>query len=325
MTEPVVIVSELSAQGIQEDEESTDPNRKFILEKVSFTVRRDQLTIILGPAGSGRSTLLRAIGGQRPPGIRFTGNIVFENQHLPHSWPSSVAFVRQIDRLVPSMTVEETIRFASTCSLEFQNDALREQFIDLTLNMLRLDHVRKSIVGDQTNRGISGGERRRVSIAVALARSPRLILLDEVTNGLSSSQALLLMELIRGIFIQTNLPVIATLVQPSDVMLNLFDQLILLNQAGQVYFVGTVTQAEQYLNLLGVPKLPEETLYEYFSSASQIHPNRVTFRTSMLTGIPSSASPSSSTAGKNIETIKMMIPTNGDTGIHTEDSDASDS
>ncbi|MDP2438505.1 MAG: ATP-binding cassette domain-containing protein, partial [archaeon] len=274
MSAPLVL-SELTCRAADGDAEA---NRQYILEKVSFSVRRDQMTVILGPAGSGRSTLLRAIGGQRPPGIEFTGKIAFEGQNLPNSWPSSVAFVRQNDRLVPSMTVEETIRFAAACSLEFHDETTKEQFIDLTINMLRLDHVRRSIVGDQTNRGISGGERRRVSIAVALARSPRIILLDEVTNGLSSSQALLLMEIIRGIFIQTNLPVVATLVQPSDVMLKLFDQLVLLNQLGQVYFVGTIPEAVSHLSALGVPKLPEETLYEYFSSASQIHANRIAYR-----------------------------------------------
>ncbi|KAJ1404562.1 P-loop containing nucleoside triphosphate hydrolase protein, partial [Ochromonadaceae sp. CCMP2298] len=144
------------------------------------------------------------------------------------------AYVLQDDLHIPTLTVEETLQYAAWVRLpEGTPPHKRQHRVDELLQMMALAHTRDCVVGSAMNKGISGGQLKRLSIAVEIVAMPRLLFLDEPTTGLDSAIAYEVMNVVRNMPSRTCL---ATIHQPSPHIFALFDSLILLSAGRLVYF-----------------------------------------------------------------------------------------
>lgn len=231
-----------------------------ILEDVSFSASSGDIVAILGPSGAGKSTLLDLISFREKAGfssgevrlnhtvIRFTPDR--QSVRLRRQYRNLIGYVSQQDTLLPTLTVRQTITYAARLKLPsaFSEDVL-QHIVDDTLKAMKLLRCENTIIGDggATVRGISGGERRRVSVAVELLSNPRLLLLDEPTSGLDSVSAMAVMDAIAAVAKRSPMRayapdyfsfkpiVILTIHQPSIEMYNLFDRVQVLSQGWGIY------------------------------------------------------------------------------------------
>jgi len=155
------------------------------------------------------------------------------------------AYVLQDDFHISTLTVEETIKYAAWTKLpEGTTPVERQQRIELLLEMMGLTHIRTSRIGDALSKGISGGQLKRLSIAVEIVNLPRLIFLDEPTSGLDSAIAFEVMTTVRN-FVTSERTAITTIHQPSREIFQLFDKLVLVS-AGRLIYFGAATDAVVY-------------------------------------------------------------------------------
>lgn len=228
--------------------------RKVVLSGVSAGFQGSRLTGILGPSGAGKSTLLAALAGRTPEGsIRMTGEILVNGKHDGlERYRSMIGFVPQDDIVHASLTVEENIAFSAFYRLPADcTDAERQNKISFTLSALGLEEVRTELVGDEVVRGISGGQRKRVSVGVELVAGPTLLLLDEPTSGLDASGAASLMAILRRVAHAEGVTTAAALHQPRHESFQLLDDLLLLGKGGRVAYYGATEQVESYFESLG--------------------------------------------------------------------------
>uniref|UniRef100_A0A2N9FME2 ABC transporter domain-containing protein n=1 Tax=Fagus sylvatica TaxID=28930 RepID=A0A2N9FME2_FAGSY len=173
-----------------------------ILNSVSFVARSSEILAIVGPSGTGKSTLLRIISG-RVQEKQFDPRSCISINDQPMSSPAQLrkicGFVAQEDNLLPLLTVKETLMFSAKFRLKEMNAKEKELRVESLMQELGLVLVADSFVGDEENRGISGGERKRVSIGVDMIHDPPILLLDEPTSGLDSTSALQVIELLSSI------------------------------------------------------------------------------------------------------------------------------
>ncbi|KAJ2635606.1 hypothetical protein IW137_004164, partial [Coemansia sp. RSA 1287] len=165
-----------------------------------------------------------------------------------------LAFVEQDDLMHPLLTVEETL--LNSALLRLPNSKFtrkeKEERVATVLRQLRLSHVKDSKIGGAGERGVSGGERKRVSIGMELVTEPALLVLDEPSSGLDSSSAEMVIELTKEMSRQRNLSTLMTIHQPSAEMVAKFDKLILLSQ-GKLVYMGPTRDALTYFESLGYP------------------------------------------------------------------------
>ncbi|KAI8475486.1 MAG: hypothetical protein J3K34DRAFT_483207 [Monoraphidium minutum] len=196
--------------------------RKMLLHGVSGAVEDGQVLGVLGPSGAGKSTLLSILSGAAEAvgaGARAEGAVALGGEGRRRTLRKVTAFVPQKDVLLPALTVEECER------------------IDGVLAELGLSHVATSLVGGSASiRGLSGGERRRVTIAMALVTRPRLVIMDEPTSGLDSYTAHNLMRTARDIAAHGRV-VVMSLHQPSPDMFDALSQVLLLAK-GRLAYLG---------------------------------------------------------------------------------------
>ncbi|KAJ1750614.1 hypothetical protein LPJ69_005904, partial [Coemansia sp. RSA 1752] len=172
----------------------------------------------------------------------------------PHTFKRMLAFVEQDDLMHPLLTVEETL--LNSALLRLPNSKFtrkeKEERVATVLRQLRLSHVKDSKIGGAGERGVSGGERKRVSIGMELVTEPALLVLDEPSSGLDSSSAEMVIELTKEMSRQRNLSTLMTIHQPSAEMVAKFDKLILLSQ-GKLVYMGPTRDALTYFESLGYP------------------------------------------------------------------------
>ena len=168
---------------------------KQILKDVSFGVPEKSLIAVIGPSGSGKSTLLKALTGYRPAN---QGDVLYDNRNLYKQFAElrqRIGLVPQDDILHKELTVKKALKYAA--KLRFPADttaAEREARIDEVLRELKLDiHKEKKVTS------LSGGQRKRVSVALELLTKPSLIFLDEPTSGLDPGMDRDVMQLLRGL------------------------------------------------------------------------------------------------------------------------------
>ena len=224
---------------------------KTILTGVSGTFTSGKLIAIMGPSGAGKSTFLNVLCGKAYYG-KTTGKVAINGEETDlSSMRSSFGFVPQDDIVFPDLTVEENIRFqAALCLPSHIDAATRDHYVQDTLHMMHLSSVANSLVGDVTKRGISGGQRKRVNIALEIVSDPVIAFLDEPTSGLDATAAT---EIVKGLRELTAIgrTIITVIHQPRYSIFEMFDTVLLLGPTGRTVYVGPAKLAKAYFESLG--------------------------------------------------------------------------
>ncbi|XP_023768287.1 ABC transporter G family member 10 [Lactuca sativa] len=222
---------------------------KFILNDVTCEAHPGVLTAIAGPSGAGKTTLLDILAGNIPSG-QVSGQILINNLPIDTKRFRRLAgYVTQDDALFPSLTVEETLMYSAFLRLRCGRKEAVDR-VKILINELGLDRVSSSRIGEGSNHGISGGERRRVSIGVELVHDPSVILIDEPTSGLDSNSAFGVVSLLKSMAISRDKTIVLTIHQPGFRILELLDRLILLSN-GFVLHNGSLKSLEHRLKVSG--------------------------------------------------------------------------
>ncbi|XP_019197190.1 PREDICTED: ABC transporter G family member 23 [Ipomoea nil] len=223
-----------------------------ILKSVSFVARSSEVLAVTGPSGTGKSTLLRIISG-RVKDKDLDPKTIFINDS-PVTRPAQLrnicGFVAQEDDLLPLLTVRETLMFSSKFQLKNSTPKEREERVERLMQELGLVHVGNNFVGDEDHRGISGGERKRVSIGIELIHDPSILLLDEPTSGLDSSSALQVLEILSSMATTKHRTIILSIHQPSYRILHYISNILILSH-GSVVHSGSLELLEETINQLG--------------------------------------------------------------------------
>ncbi|XP_050375574.1 ABC transporter G family member 23 [Argentina anserina] len=229
------------------------PKPVAILKSVSFVANSSEILAIVGPSGTGKSTLLRIISG-RVKDEDYNPNSVCINDHQitsPAQLRKICGFVAQEDNLLPLLTVKETFLFTAKFRLKGMDAKEREERVETLMQELGLLHVSDSFVGDEENRGISGGERKRVSIGVDMIHDPPILLLDEPTSGLDSSSALQVIELLSIMAKSKRRTVVLSIHQPSYRILHHISNFLIISH-GSVVHNGSIELLEETIGTLGM-------------------------------------------------------------------------
>ena len=159
----------------------------MLLDNVSFSASPNEMSAIFGVSGGGKTTLLDILAGRKPVGS-VSGTILFNGNPRGKSVNYSSAYDMQSCLLHAELTVRETLTFAARLRLDgsrFRTEVARAERVDLMMKLLRLEERADTVVGSEQQRGLSGGEVRRLSIGTDIIFFPSLIYLDEPTTGKS--------------------------------------------------------------------------------------------------------------------------------------------
>ncbi|KAJ6886895.1 hypothetical protein NC651_027290 [Populus alba x Populus x berolinensis] len=242
---------------------------KVILKGITGKVLPCEMLAMFGPSGSGKTTLLTALGGKL--GGLLDGNISYNGKNFSNSMKRNMGFVTQDDVLYPHLTVTETLVF--TALLRLENTFSKEEKImhaESVITQLGLTKCKNSIIGGPFMRGVSGGERKRVSIGQEMLINPSLLFLDEPTSGLDSTTAQRIVsnlwELAKG-----GRTIVMTIHQPSSRLFYMFDKVLLLSEGSPLYF-GEGSQVMDYFSSNGyapaVPMNPADFLLDLANGVS---------------------------------------------------------
>ncbi|KAH9746494.1 ABC transporter G family member 7 [Citrus sinensis] len=209
---------------------------RFLLNNVSGEAKPGRLLAIMGPSGSGKTTLLNVLAGQLMASPRLHLSGLLEVNGKPSSNKAyKFAYVRQEDLFFSQLTVRETLSLAAELQLpEILSVEERDEYVNSLLFKLGLVSCADSNVGDAKVRGISGGEKKRLSLACELIASPSVIYADEPTTGLDAFQAEKVMEALRQLA-QDGHTVICSIHQPRGSVYFKFDDIVLLTEGKLVY------------------------------------------------------------------------------------------
>ncbi|PHH79716.1 hypothetical protein CDD80_3959 [Ophiocordyceps camponoti-rufipedis] len=228
---------------------------RTIVDNAAGIVQAGDVCALMGPSGCGKTTLLNVLAGRPCQAAKTTSTVLVNGLQVSASeFRSLSTFVEQDDVLIGSLTVRETIDFSArlsgTCS---SRD--RRRRIDALLSAMGLTDQADTLIGTPLRRGISGGQKRRVSVASQLITGPVVIFLDEPTTGLDSLASFEVISHLRAVARQNKLVIILSIHQPSAVTFRLFDQLMLLS-AGKTHYFGPLDSLHRYYTEVGA-RIPE--------------------------------------------------------------------
>lgn len=222
-----------------------------VLDKLSGYAEPGSFTALMGPSGSGKSTMLDALSGRLATNAFLSGTILLNGRKANLSF-GTAAYVTQDDNLIGTLTVRETISYSARLRLPDRMPwSDKRALVESTIIEMGLQDCADTVIGNWHLRGISGGERRRVSIALEILMRPRLLFLDEPTSGLDSASAFFVTQTLRGLS-RDGRTVIASIHQPSSEVFELFDRLYLLSGGKTVYF-GQASEAYEFFAQAGFP------------------------------------------------------------------------
>ncbi|KAF2301149.1 hypothetical protein GH714_020446 [Hevea brasiliensis] len=254
-----------------------------ILKDVSGILKPSRMTLLLGPPSSGKTTLLLALAGKLDPNLKVSGDITYNGYKLNEFVPRKTsAYISQNDVHVGVMTVKETLDFSARCQgVGTRYDLLTELarrekdagifpeaevdlfmkatamkgaesnlFTDYTLKLLGLDICKDTIVGDEMLRGISGGQKKRVTTGEMIVGPTKTLFMDEISTGLDSSTTFQIVKCMQQIVHLTEATVLMSLLQPAPETFELFDDVILLSE-GRIVYQGPRQQILEFFESCG--------------------------------------------------------------------------
>ncbi|XP_076952083.1 ABC transporter G family member 35-like [Bidens hawaiensis] len=279
-----IVESFLATLGISFSEKA----KLRILKDASGIIRPGRMTLLLGPPSSGKTTLLLALAGRLNPSLRVDGEITYNGHKLNEFEPRRTsAYISQYDIHAGEMTVKETLDFSARCQgvgsrLELLTELARrekeagifpEAEVDLfmkataiegdesnlityyTLRILGLDICRDTLVGDQMRRGISGGQKKLVTMGEMLVGPAKTLFMDEISTGLDSSTTFQIVKCMQQVAHLTDSTIFMSLLQPAPETFDLFDDIFLLSE-GQIVYQGPREHVVEFFESCGF-KCPE--------------------------------------------------------------------
>lgn len=217
---------------------ASTPDTVQLLHDVYGEACPGEMVALMGSSGAGKSTLLDILADRKTTGT-ISGQILFNGEERSEMVAKASAYVMQDNVHIGMLTVRETLYFAAELRLDEQWDQeTKKRRVDKVIAMLGLSHVQHTIVGTDLQRGISGGQLKRLSIGVEIINLPDILFLDEPTTGLDAALAFEVMASIKTLA-QQNRTIICTIHQPSPQTFELFDRLLLLSAGRVVYFGAT--------------------------------------------------------------------------------------
>ncbi|RVX13818.1 ABC transporter G family member 1 [Vitis vinifera] len=229
---------------------------KTLLNDISGEARDGEILAVLGASGSGKSTLIDALANRIAKGS-LKGAVTLNGEALESRLLKVIsAYVMQDDLLYPMLTVEETLMFAAEFRLpRTLSKSKKKARVEALIDQLGLRNAAKTVIGDEGHRGVSGGERRRVSIGIDIIHDPIILFLDEPTSGLDSTSAFMVVKVLQRIA-QSGSIVIMSVHQPSYRILGLLDRLIFLSR-GQTVYSGPPMNLPLFFAEFGHPIPPD--------------------------------------------------------------------
>ncbi|KAA1476213.1 hypothetical protein DENSPDRAFT_843114 [Dentipellis sp. KUC8613] len=226
---------------------------RTILDGIQGSVRPGQVMAIMGASGAGKSTFLDILARKRKRGAVSGVTLVNGREVSDAEFRKVVGFVDQEDTLMSTLTVYETVLYSALLRLprEMSLEAKKYRTLE-TMNELGILSIKDMRIGDSGHRSISGGEKRRVSIACELVTSPSILFLDEPTSGLDAYNAFNVIDSLVSLARNYNRTVIFTIHQPRSNIVAMFDQLVLLAQ-GKLVYSGELAKCQSYFDSIGQP------------------------------------------------------------------------
>ncbi|KAH9670318.1 ABC transporter G family member 37 [Citrus sinensis] len=221
-----------------------------ILNHVSGILKPGRMTLLLGPPGCGKSTFLKALSGNLDPSLKVTGEVSYNGYKLEEFVPPKTsAYISQNDLHIAEMTVRETVDFSARCQgvgsreetmmevsrREKEAGIVPDPDIDTYMKILGLDVCADTMVGNAMRRGISGGQKKRLTTGEMIVGPTKALFMDEITNGLDSSTAYQIIACIQQLVHITDSTALISLLQPAPETFDLFDDIILMAEGKIVY------------------------------------------------------------------------------------------
>jgi len=227
-----------------------------IVAPISACIQPGSMVALMGPSGAGKSSLLDIVGGRNKVGT-VSGSIwsfgpIYDNRGGMRESSKGVCYCMQHDYLLPTETVAETLMFASRIrgARVLQTETEIVDQVKRVLKLLQLQNVANSQVGSSLNGGgISGGERKRVSIGVELVSAPSMLVLDEPTTGLDSTSSQTILEVLRKIA-AAGVSSVFSIHQPPLEEFARFNQVILMSRLGELLYTGSPSGTINYMKCL---------------------------------------------------------------------------
>lgn len=223
------------------------PDGKLALDSVSFEATKGQLIAIMGQSGCGKSTLTKVLSTEITPTY---GQVLVDGKNLYTNlnyYLEFLGYVPQDDLLYPNLSVYENLYYR----LKLRNPLLPHskllQKVQIIMQQVNLSHHRDTRVGDQRSKNLSGGERKRLNIALELLFEPNIIICDEPTSGLSFNDAEQIIDILSALTQQGKI-VIITIHQPNSSIFRKFDNVLMMDMGGTLAFYGTPQYAFKYFD-----------------------------------------------------------------------------
>ncbi|XP_051142945.1 ABC transporter G family member 31-like isoform X2 [Andrographis paniculata] len=259
------------------------------------------MTLLLGPPGAGKSTLLKALSGKLDNGLKGNGSITYNGHKFEEFYVQrACSYISQTDNHIAEMTVRETLDFAARCQgsgeefSEYMKEINRLERVmnirprpeidaymkassisgkkhsittEYILKILGLDVCSDTIVGNDMLRGVSGGQKKRVTTGEMVVGPRKTLFMDEISTGLDSSTTFQVVKCIRNFVHFMEGTVLMALLQPAPETFDLFDDLILLSE-GHVIYQGPCAQVLEFFESLGFQKPPRKNTADFLQEVT---------------------------------------------------------